>query len=212
MAAAPSCGPVTPAKSALEGPNRGAACGKNDDGIRAHRRHSVKVVVEVEPYNGVKYSAVKAPAARRRPARSARGCAAGRPRGRRTARISKRMGWRRSITLPGGSTSRVPWMADGDDRHLRAFRGRECAAQEICRSGGVASKVPSGKNTSDWPVAASFHTRRASEAPLCRSKRSTNSEPRRRSNRLASGTRTISFLMTKAKSGGRAATATMPSM
>ena len=44
-------------------------------------------------------------------------------------------------------------------------------------------KVPSGKNTSEWPLAAVRNTRRASVPPLWRLKRSTNSEPMRRSNR-----------------------------
>ncbi len=61
-------------------------------------------------------------------------------------------------------------------------------------------------------MAATRDTRRASAAPWCRLNRSTNSEPRRRSSKPASGTRTISFLITKAKSGGNAAMAMIPSI
>ena len=71
--------------------------------------------------------------------------------------------------------------------------------------------VPSGKKPRAWPEAARRSTRRVSVAPACRLNRSTNSDPSRRSNRLASGTRTISFLMTNANRGGSAACITTPS-
>src|SRR5688572_5178882 len=71
--------------------------------------------------------------------------------------------------------------------------------------------VPSGKNTSECPLAAVRRTRRASAAPLWRLKRSTNSEPMRRRSSPARGTSFISRLITKPKRGGSAAVMTTPS-
>jgi hypothetical protein len=71
--------------------------------------------------------------------------------------------------------------------------------------------VPSGKNTSECPLEAVRNTRRASLAPLCRSNRSTNSEPMRRNSSPATGTSFISRLITKPNRGGNAAVMTTPS-
>ena len=71
--------------------------------------------------------------------------------------------------------------------------------------------VPSGKNTSAWPLAALRSSRRASRAPRMRSPRSTNSAPMRRSSVPASGTADISRLITKLKLGGSVAASTTPS-
>ena len=61
------------------------------------------------------------------------------------------------------------------------------------------------------PLAAVRKTRRASVPPLCRLKRSTNSEPMRRRRRPATGTSFISRLITNPKRGGSAAHMTTPS-
>ena len=114
--------------------------------------------------------------------------------------------------------------AFGGQRDARAFdrRGYHWDSRPGRRSGtrpyetsavpGSRGKVPSGKNTSEFPLTALRSTRRASAAPRLRLNRSTNSEPSRRSSRPARGTLFISRLMTKPKRGGSAAVNTTPSM
>ena len=106
------------------------------------------------------------------------------PSGSRTPKISKRMG--RAPHQYAAARQHLPGAMDrhGDDRHLRALGGRKGASQKPADLALGDRKCPPERipATARWPRASS--TRRASEAPLCRSKRSTNAEPRRRSKRL----------------------------
>ena len=191
-------------EDALKGADR--ACGGRDrmtTGSELMGSYSVAVAMAPE-YNRWRGRLLGRQRLADRLRRSARGCAAARRR-RRPAPPRSRSEWACAASAALPAWQHVAGAVDGhrDDRHVASARRSRRRRPGICRSARVASKVPSGKNTRDWPVAASFHTRRASEPPLWRSKRSTNAEPSRRSNRPASGTRTISFLMTKAKSGGK---------
>ena len=105
--------------------------------------------------------------------------------------MSSRLRCRRLAARSTPRESRSEW-AGGGRRYPRAAGRPACRGwprrrpasrsvprwrrrrRETCRSGGSRRRCPPGKNTRDWPVAASFNTRRASMAPLCRSKRSTN--------------------------------------
>ena len=109
MATAPSCGRGDAGESALEGADR--ACGARakmttgSDFIGAFPE-----LCRVDPYyrRDSASRALKAPAARRRPAQSARGCAAGRRSRLSTSSISTRIGRRWTAMPPGGRTARVP--------------------------------------------------------------------------------------------------------
>nr|MCU0976737.1 methylmalonyl-CoA mutase family protein [Steroidobacteraceae bacterium] len=76
---------------------------------------------------------------------------------------------------------------------------------------GSSVKVPSGKKATEPPLKAVFRIRRASLALSERLWRSTNSWPRRRSMNPATGTPTISFLITKPKREGSTAYSSGPS-
>jgi len=97
--------------------------------------------------------------------------------------------------------------AANDERHNRhscTCGDGERAAMKT-RQSGSASEGSFGENTMDPPPEAARIKRRASIAPEWRLNRSTNSAPNRRSNSPANGTRTISFLMTKANRAGKTA-------
>ncbi len=128
----------------------------------------------------------------------------------RAGRISSSMRPGSGRPPEGGRARRVPRTTAGTSGQPTRAAVTNAPAWNLS-SPGVRVKVPSGKNTTDCPCVALRSTRRASAALLCRSKRSTNCDPRRCSSAPARGTSDISRLMTKAKRGGRAAVSTIPS-
>ena len=111
----------------------------------------------------------------------------------------------------GGSARRVPRSTAGTSGQPARAGGGEGAGVEFEQPRG-AGEGAFGEEHQRAPLAwrcAARAARRA--APRVRSKRSTNSEPSRRSSAPASGTAAISRLMTKPKRGGSAAVSTMPS-
>ena len=82
------------------------------------------------------------------------------------------------ITFKPEQFPRVPRIANGTTGTPASAAATNAPRWKGARP-GMRSKVPSGKNASARPACAACTSRRASSAPRCRSKRSTNSAPRR---------------------------------
>jgi len=126
------------------------------------------------------------------------------------ARTSIEIGPGRGMSAPPGSTRRAPWMTAGTSGMAPRAAATNAPIWKRLRP-TTSSKVPSGKNTSEWPASARRITRLAARSRPPLLARSTNSVPMRASRRPTTGMEAASRFTTKENRGGSAAFMTTPS-